>query len=142
MKTDIENLIKAQKEVDSHGEYLLQAGWEGFRFFSNASILAATLLVVATFNPALIPLTHFSRFLISIILFIIPINLWCTFIEIDNGIRKTVDEMIVKTEEATGRNLDEKKNEVLKISPIRKIQFLTLIVLTLVIIAIIFLILN
>jgi len=46
------------------------------RVLPTIAALAATLLVVATFNDNLFPLTKFVRFLLSILLLVIPVSLY------------------------------------------------------------------
>lgn len=49
---------------------------EKFKILPVVSSLAATLLVIATFNEKLIIITNFVKFLLAILLALIPISLW------------------------------------------------------------------
>lgn len=62
--------FRLQKEV------LFTAIRERFKVLPTISALAATLLVVATFNGELIPITTFVKIILAILLLIIPISLF------------------------------------------------------------------
>ena len=60
------------------------------KFMPGISSLAATLLVVATFNDALLPLNAFVRALLTLLLLLIPIPLFLYLYESNEaGIRAT-----------------------------------------------------
>jgi len=61
---------KVQKEI------LFTAIRERFKVLPTISALAATLLVVATFNPELILVTSFVKVILAMLLLIIPISLF------------------------------------------------------------------
>ncbi len=56
-------------------ELLNTAVWERYKLLPQVSALAATLLVVATFNESILPLTNCVRFLIAAFLLLIPISI-------------------------------------------------------------------
>jgi|SRR3989344_1969919 len=62
--------FRLQKEI------LFTAIRERFKILPTISALAATLLVVATFNPNLILVTDFVKIILAILLLIIPISLF------------------------------------------------------------------
>lgn len=49
--------------------------WERYKTLPTISTLAATLLIVATFNKDLLPITPFIKVLLAILLLLIPISL-------------------------------------------------------------------
>lgn len=49
---------------------------EKFKILSIDSSLAATLLVIATFNERLITITNYVKILLAILLALIPVSLW------------------------------------------------------------------
>lgn len=70
-------ISEAEKEqFRLHKEILFTAIRERFQALPTISALAATLLVVATFNPELILVTTFVKVLLAILLSIIPISLF------------------------------------------------------------------
>ena len=60
-------------EVFSH--LLHDSVFERYKLLPQISALSATLLVVATFNESLVPLTNFVRVLLIILLTLIPVSL-------------------------------------------------------------------
>ena len=62
--------FRVQKEI------LFTAIRERFKVLPTISALAATLLVVATFNSELIPITDFVKIILAILLSIIPVSLF------------------------------------------------------------------
>lgn len=62
--------FRLQKEI------LFTAIRERFKVLPTISALAATLLVVATFNPDLILVTAFVKIILAILLLIIPVSLF------------------------------------------------------------------
>lgn len=68
---------EAEKEqFRVHKEILFTAIRERFQVLPTISALAATLLVVATFNPELILVTTFVKVILAILLLIIPFSLF------------------------------------------------------------------
>ena len=62
--------FRVQKEI------LFTAIRERFKVLPTISALAATLLVIATFNPELILITDFVKIILAILLSVIPISLF------------------------------------------------------------------
>ena len=56
-------------------ELLNTAVWERYKLLPQISALAATLLVVATFNERILPLTNCVRFLLIAFLVLIPVSI-------------------------------------------------------------------
>lgn len=71
-------------------EILFTAIRERFQILPTISALAATLLVVATFNPKLILVTTFVKIILAILLSIIPISLLGYLWELKNAEDKAV----------------------------------------------------
>jgi len=121
----IENLKKIFSQKQDNSEKLLGvdsakikkiwSSWERFKIYSELlnwsvrqkfntlsviSALAATLLVVATFNGELIELNNVVRILLSILLFLIPVSLWALMYELYKaemgameGMKKSMEEI-------------------------------------------------
>jgi len=77
---------------------------EKYQTLTAVSTLAAALLVMATFNEKLIPLTNLVKWIIIILLLIIPISLWGLLGNLYNT-EKVARE---KLEEATGSKINYK----------------------------------
>ena len=63
------------KRLEIFHELLRDSVWERYKLLPQISALLATLLVVATFNEKLLPLTNYVRALLVILLVLIPISL-------------------------------------------------------------------
>jgi len=66
-------MMKARLEV--YFKLLENSVWERYKTLPTVSTLAATLLVVATFNEKLLPITPFIKILLAILLLLIPASL-------------------------------------------------------------------
>ena len=63
------------KRLEIFHQLLHDSVFERYKLLPQISALSATLLVVATFNQELLPLTNCVRFLLIILLVLIPISL-------------------------------------------------------------------
>ncbi len=75
MSQEKKDYIKEERRK-LYGDLLLKVVWERYKLLPQISVLAATLLIVATFNEKVIPLTNFVRLLIILFLTVIPICLF------------------------------------------------------------------
>ena len=100
---------------------------ERYKILPLTSSLAATLLIVATFNKELIPLTIYVKFLIAILLLLIPISIWVFLITLrkDENIARTKLEEITKEKKESSRFL-------LDIFPYIATTILTIIILSII----------
>lgn len=118
--------------------------WQGeiFRYITGIAILAAALLVVATFNSQLIPINWITRLLISILLLIVPASFWCGWWELNRVTKYSQDHLfeVVETAYPDHPAVKKLKNDLGEKSPLRIIQFILAILLTLIIIAFVVLI--
>lgn len=73
------------KRLKSFFDLLNKSIWERFKVLPLISSLSAMLLIIATFNKELIPLTFFVRWLIVILLSLIPISLFGYLVELRNA---------------------------------------------------------
>lgn len=105
------------EQVKTHAELLNWAVRTRFGTLPTVSALAATLLVVATFNDKLIVLDDFVRVLLSVLLILVPSSLWGLFYEAI----KAEDESFNKIYELTEKNIG--KEAALKIKEGRKSSF-------------------
>lgn len=67
--------------------------------------LSATMLVVATFQDRILPLTNDVRWALIVLLILVPISLLISYCEIDNGFRA----ISLERKKALGYNVVEKK---------------------------------
>lgn len=84
--------FRVQKEI------LFTAIRGRFKILPTVSALAATLLVVATFNSELIPITDFVKIILAILLSVIPASLFGYLLEL-----KMAEDKAVKWFEQYGR---------------------------------------
>jgi len=87
--------VIAEKQLKTYLELIIYTARERFRTLSTVSALAATLLIVATFNERLIPVTNFVRGLLSILLSVIIVSLWGLLI----GLSKAEEYGVEKVKE-------------------------------------------
>ena len=130
------------KQYEDAKERLREWSMELFRYLPTIASLAAALLVVATFNPQLIPINTFTRLLISVLLVIIPVSFWLGFLEFHKVVEYSKEHLFDVVEEAHPDNpvVKKLKSDLTQKSPIRVAQFILAILLTLVIGAVIILI--
>lgn len=75
---DIEELElnKKIKTIEIWSDLAQSSAREKYLTLSTICSLAATLLIIATFNEKLFPLTNYVKILVAILLFLIPFSLW------------------------------------------------------------------
>jgi len=118
---DLEKLLG----IDSAKIKKTWSSWEGFKVYSELlnwsvrqkfntlsvmSALAATLLVVATFNSELIELNNVVRILLSILLLLIPVSLWALIYELHKAEIGAIEGMKESIEEIGGKFEKPKKS--------------------------------
>lgn len=74
--------------INMHQNLLKDAIYNRMALLPMTAGLSATLLVVATFNDKLIPLDNFVRFIISVLLLIIPFSLYFYNFDLKKAQRK------------------------------------------------------
>ena len=74
MTEDEEEKMRGERSIE-RAKSIQTIVWERYKLLPQISALAATLLVVATFNKEAIPLTNLVRFLLIIFLLLIPVSL-------------------------------------------------------------------
>lgn len=87
-----------EKRLDNFRDVLMHAVRERYNLLPQISALAATLLVIATFTNV-IQLTSFVRFLIVVLLLLIPVSLWGYLIALnqeEERAKKGLDELVNK----------------------------------------------
>ncbi len=141
-----EKLEKAGKawfgweEIKNHIELFNWAVRTRFEALSTVSALAATLLIIATFNDRLIALDSFVRILLSILLFMIPCGLWGLFYETSQAAKESFEKIYSITEKNLGKEAADKMRAAKKPSFRGAIPLIVYAVLTIVVFAIIWLI--
>lgn len=93
--------IRKLEHIKAQSQFLIAATSSKDEAVLVISSLAATLLVVATFNKDLLPLTNLVKFLISILLALIPISLFTHLRSAD----RTAEKAVKNIEEVIGRPL-------------------------------------
>lgn len=79
------NLIKSQLDI-----YVVAVS-ERSKILPTAASLAATLLVVATFNEKIIQVNDVTRVLLSILLLLIPFSLWFHNLELKKTAERSIE---------------------------------------------------
>lgn len=95
----MERDYNSQKRIEELYSFFKESVLARLKFLSSVSSLAATLLVVATFNNQLFELTCFVRFLISLLLFLIPLSIFFYLYELNetaNKARKALEQELNK----------------------------------------------
>ncbi len=117
--------------IKSHLDILTNAISARMQILPTASTLAATLLVVATFNPQLVPLTCLVKVLLSILLLLVPSSLWLY----NYDLKRAQDKTKKYLEKLLGENEYENEgtlNEVVKWFPDIAIYLITAVIITIV----------
>ena len=134
MDEEDRKLMEKMERLKIFSELGSQAVWERYKTLSTVSSLAATLLVVATFNENLIAITSVTKFLLTVLLSLIPICLIGFLYELHRSevhSRQKINE------------IDEKENKKeVKPGIMNYLPWLVTGILTIVILWIIFLIWN
>lgn len=112
-KKEFENQLKYEK-LKVYWRLLETSVWERYKILPVTSSLAATLLIVATFNKELLPVTPFIKILLAILLLLIAASLMGFL----HAVRKAeihAREVIKKIEE--NQNLEKEKTGLLNYLP-------------------------
>lgn len=128
------------EQVKSYGELMNWAVRTRFETLPAISALAATLLVIATFNDKLIVLDNFVRFLLSILLILIPGSLWGLFYEASRAEDDRFKKIYSITEENAGREAATELKKLRKPSLRGAIPLIVNIIFTIIVLLIILLI--
>ena len=88
-----------RKKFKERAKRLLHWSEEMFRYLPTIASLAAALLVIATFNPELIPTNWLTKLLITILLLIIPGSFWCGYSELYSTIHYSTEALLEIAEE-------------------------------------------
>jgi len=142
-KEEIEKAAKAwfgMEEIKGHAELFNWAIRTRFENLSTVSALAATLLVIATFNTELIALDNSVRVLLSILLLMIPGSLWGLFYETGKAADDSFKKIYSITEKNLGSEAAAKVKAVKKSSFRGYIPFIVYSAFTIIFLAIIWLI--
>lgn len=133
-------MLSGFAEVKDHAELMNWAIRLRFETLSVVSTLAATLLVIATFNDKLIALDNFVRVLLTALLTIIPAGIWCLYYETDRAIKESFDKIQKIVKEKVSKEASQKVQEYRKptfrgaIPLIMNIAFTVVIILVIVLI--------
>jgi type IV secretory pathway TrbL component len=138
----IKKIMRAKEEFDSVSESLKYSVREMWKLLPSISALSAMLLIIATFNKELIPLTFSVKLLLTILLILIPIGLWSAYLDLS----KTIDfsfkaiEKIVR--ENLGKDISNQTKKIRKPTPLSIMPLFINIIFSLIVLLIIFLIWN
>lgn len=125
----------SQRRIEELFYLLKEAALERLRFLPGVSSLAATLLVIATFNNQLLRLTDFVKVLISLLLLLIPFSIFFYLYEIN----ETLNEAQKNLEKELGKKLISKDKKILLLVGVY-FPWIALIVMSFVILSILILI--
>ncbi len=101
-------ILSGYEKIKMHAELMNWAVRERFKTLPTVSALAATLLIVATFNDKLIILDNYVRVLLSALLFLIPASLWGLFYEVNKAEDESFKKIVSITEENFGKEEADK----------------------------------
>jgi type IV secretory pathway TrbL component len=138
----IKKIMRAKEEFDSVSESLKYSVREVWKLLPSISALSAMLLIIATFNKELIPLTFSVKLLLTILLILIPIGLWSAYLDLS----KTIDfsfkaiEKIVR--ENLGKDISNQTKKIRKPTPLSIMPLFINIIFSLIVLLIILLIWN
>ena len=99
----IKKIWSSWERLKIHSELLNWSVRQKFNTLSVVSALAATLLVVATFNSELIELNNVVRILLSVLLLLIPVSLWALIYELYKAETGAIEGMKKSIEEIGGK---------------------------------------
>ncbi len=142
-KGKIEKAGKAWFGREQIKEYAELANWAirtRFETLSTVSALAATLLIVATFNDKLIVLDNAVRVLLSVLLIITPGSLWGLFYETSKAAGDSFKRMYEIAEQSINKETADKMRALKKPSFRGAIPLIVYTIFTLITFAIIWLI--
>jgi len=94
------------ERVKNYSSLLMNAVWERYKLLSQISVLASALLIVATFNEAIIPLTNCVRTLLVIFLLLMPISLIGYLLAIHRAEQHAIKRMSVELSRGNGNLID------------------------------------
>lgn len=104
------------EEIKGHSELLNWAIRIRFENLSVVSTLAATLLVIATFNDKLIVLDNWVRVLLTVLLLLIPGSLWALFYETSKAANDSFEKIRSITLKEIGEEPAKKLDQAKKLS--------------------------
>jgi len=112
MKIEMERDYKI-KSIEMWGDLAKSSATEKYSTLTTVSSLAAALLVIATFNEKLVPLTNYTRWIIVCLLFLIPISIWSlltNLYRVEKKAREELEKIIestIKHEKPTDAFIDK-----------------------------------
>lgn len=128
------------EEIKNHIELANWAIRTRFETLSSVSALAATLLIIATFNDKLITLDNYVRVLLTILLIMIPGSLWGLFYETSKAAGDSFKKIYEVAEKSMGKETADKMKIARNPSIRGAIPLIVYMIFTLVSLAIILLI--
>jgi hypothetical protein len=113
----LKDLQEKQSNIERIKNYSDLLNWavrEKFKALATISSLAATLLIIATFNERIIILNNFVRWILFILLLLIPISLFCLLLELWKAERHGINKILEILQDVAGKKeIDEKiKKEI------------------------------
>lgn len=132
--------LLGKERFDNYAELLNYSVREKWRTLPTISALAATLLIVATFNKELLPITPLVKSLISVLLLIIPLGLWGLYSDLTTSTKSSLKNIENIVKDVFEKDISEHIKKAKKFNWIGFIPFLANVVLTLVVVVIILLI--
>lgn len=133
-------VFKAKEQMERQAELLTYSVRERLRALPTVSALAATLLVVATFNRELIPITNTVKILLSILLAVIPIGLWGFYMDLSKATESSLKQMKDTVQNTTGKDISSEIKKAKKFNWIGWAPFAANLLITLCVAGIILLI--
>lgn len=141
-KQKLTKFMIGRQQVDNYLELVTYAARQRFGTLSTVSTLAATLLVVATFNQNLIPIDNFVRGLLAGLLLLILISIWGSLLGLNKAEEHGVKMVKQITKDTLGVDISERVEEIRKPSILGYLPLALTVALTIIIGMIILLVLN
>ncbi len=119
-------------DLKSYSDTIISLAKEIINSLISISLISASLLIIATFNPELIPLSISVKILVSILLILIPLGIWVVYVNNNKAIKlflKMIQETINKANIDISESIKKiKKPTFLGIMPIFIYTIFTLVV--------------
>jgi hypothetical protein len=108
----IKKILRTPAQVKQWSESLTYSVKEIWKLLPNISALSAMLLIIATFNKELVPLNFSVKILLSILLILIPLGLWSTYIDLTKTVEKSLKQLEKIIKENLGKDISEEIKKI------------------------------
>lgn len=113
-KERLKKIVIGKQRVDLYSELLNYSVRQKMTSLATISALSAASLVVATFNPDLLPLTSLVKILISVLLVLVPLSMWGFLLESARATKHAQEKIQEITKDVTGHDIMEQFKNIPK----------------------------